>query len=75
MGRVEQEIRAVGLMGPYDDLLDLPLRSLTSTRLAQTRSKLEQAVRTLEVARGRDAREVWRKELRNATSKKRVRTT
>ena len=73
--RIEQEIHALGLAAPFDDLLGLPLRSLNSRRLAQTRSTLEQAVRTLEVARGRDAREVWKQELRNTTSKKRVRTT
>ena len=74
LGRVEHEMSALGLASPFDDLLDLPLRSLTSTRLAQTRHKLGDAIRALEVARGRVAREVWKSELRSATSKKRTRT-
>lgn len=72
--RVEAALGALGLASPFDDLLDLPLRSLTSTRLAQTRRRLETAMNALEVARGRVARDVWKSELRSATSKKRTRT-
>ena len=75
IGHVEHAIRALGLEGPFDDLLDLPLRSLSSTRLAQTRNRLQRALNALEIARGRDARDVWKEELRYCTSKKRTRTT
>ena len=74
-GRLEHEMRVLGLAEPFEDLLSLPLRALTATRLDQTRRRVTQALNALEQARARDARDVWKQELRNATSKKRTRTT
>ena len=74
-GRLEHEMRVLGLAEPFEDLLSLPLRALTATRLDQTRRRVAQALNALEQARARDARDVWKQELRNATSKKRTRTT
>lgn len=71
---VENHMRRQGISEPYDDLLDLPLRSLTSTRLHHTREKLIQARDTLQQARRLRARQVWKEELSLFTSKKRTRT-
>ena len=64
------------LEAPHDDLLDLPLRSLTSDNLAKKQTALEAARRGLERARRADARETWKEELRALTARgmKRTRT-
>lgn len=69
------EAQLAGIVeAPYDDLLDLPLRSLTSTRLERIRKQLEDARALWEVSKHKRAREVWKEELQKLITRKRMRT-
>jgi len=70
---VENQLAGV-VEAPYDDLLDLPLRSLTSTRLGRIRRQLEDAQAAWEESKHKRAREVWRDELQKLITRKRMRT-
>ena len=64
------------LQAPYDDLLDLPLRSLNANKLKATHNALENAKRALEHAKRAVAMDVWRTELQELVQRgvKRTRT-
>ena len=64
------------LQAPYDDLLDLPLRSLNANKLKATHTALENAKRALEHAKRAVAMDVWRTELKELVQRgvKRTRT-
>jgi DNA topoisomerase-2 len=70
---IEQALESLGLMAPFNDLLDMPMRSLTRDAIQRLTQQQQRLQATLDALRETTPVQVWLQELQEFQNKKRKR--